>query len=106
MSTNIVLCRWGVLGAVLLALLLLTVVPCLMAQTAATGALTGTVTDSTGAVIPNVTVTATSADTGQARTSTTGADGTYKFSVLPPGSYRVKFEAPGFGTAEVSLCLR
>jgi Carboxypeptidase regulatory-like domain len=100
-SKNIVLCRRGVLGAVLLALLLLTVVPCLMAQTAATGALTGTVTDSTGAVIPNVTVTATSADTGQARTSTTGADGTYKFSVLPPGSYRVKFEAPGFGTAEV-----
>ena len=37
--------------------LLLILVPPLMAQTAATGALAGTVTDSTGAVVPNVTVT-------------------------------------------------
>ena len=39
--------------------------PSLAAQTAATGALTGTVSDMTGAVAPNVTVTATNADTGQ-----------------------------------------
>jgi hypothetical protein len=71
------------------------------AQTAATGALTGTVTDSTGAVVPNATVTATSVDTGQARTATTGADGVYKFTLLPPGNYSVKFEATGFGAVEV-----
>ena len=70
----------------------------LMAQTAATGALTGTVTDETSAVVPNATVTVTSADTGQARTVTTDAAGTYKVSLLPPGSYRVKFEASGFKT--------
>jgi hypothetical protein len=46
----------------------------LTAQTAGTGALIGTITDSTGAVVPNATVTATSVDTGQARTSTTGSD--------------------------------
>jgi hypothetical protein len=73
----------------------------LAAQTAATGALTGTVTDSTGAVVPNVTVTATSTDTGQVRTAVTGADGVYKLSLLPPGTYRVKFEAAGFGPVEV-----
>ena len=72
-----------------------------MAQTGATGALAGTVTDATGAVVPNVTVTVTSADTGQARTVTTDAAGSYKVSLLPPGSYRVKFEATGFKTAEV-----
>lgn len=71
------------------------------AQTAATGALTGTVTDSTGAVVPNATVTATSVDTHQVRVETTGADGAYKFNLLPPGNYSVKFEATGFGAVEV-----
>jgi hypothetical protein len=56
--------------------------PSLMAQTAATGGLTGTVTDQTGAVVPNATVTVTSADTGQARTVTTDAAGTYKVGLL------------------------
>jgi len=72
-----------------------------MAQTGATGALAGTVTDPTGAVVPNVIVTITSIDTGQARTVTTDAGGSYKASLLSPGSYRVKFEASGFKTVEV-----
>src|SRR5205807_2447058 len=50
----------------------------------------------------NVTVTLTSTDTNQVRTATTGADGTYKFALLPPGTYRVRFGAAGFKTAEVS----
>ena len=82
-------------------MLLLLWVPSLLAQSAGTGALTGTVTDPTGAVVPNVTVTLTSADTNQARTANTGADGTYKFGLLPPGTYRVRFAAPGFKTSEV-----
>lgn len=73
----------------------------LKAQTAGTGALTGTVTDSSGAVVPNATVTATSVDTGQARTATTGTDGTYKIGLLTPGNYRVTFEAAGFKPVEV-----
>ncbi len=80
--------------------LLISVSP-LAGQTAATGALVGTVTDSTGAVVPNVTVTATDAGTGQARTTTTGSDGSYKFGLLPPGTYHVKFEATGLRTVEV-----
>jgi hypothetical protein len=72
-----------------------------MAQTGATGALAGTVTDPTGAVVPNVIVTITSIDTGQARTVTTDVAGSYKASLLPPGSYRVKFEASGFKTVDV-----
>jgi Carboxypeptidase regulatory-like domain len=72
-----------------------------LAQTAGTGALRGTVTDQSGAVVPNATITATNPDTGQARTATTGADGTYTFSLLPPGNYKVKFEAPGFKPVEI-----
>ena len=75
--------------------------PSLLAQTAGTGALTGTVTDSSGAVVPNATVTATSVDTGQARTATTGTDGSYKISLLPPGNYRVTFQAAGFKAVEI-----
>jgi hypothetical protein len=73
----------------------------LMAQTGGTGALTGTITDSSGAVVRDAKVTATSADTGQARTVTTGADGTYNFGLLAPGNYRVKFEATGFQAVEI-----
>ena len=71
----------------------------LQAQTAATGALQGTVTDNSGAVIPNATVTLTSAATGQARTATTGGDGAYGFPLLPPGNYNIKFAANGFKDA-------
>src|SRR3989475_5128721 len=73
----------------------------LMAQTAGTGALTGTVKDPSGAVIPNATVTATSVDTGQARTTMTAGDGVYHFSLLPPGNYRVRIESSGFKPVEV-----
>lgn len=43
----------------------------LLAQTAGTGALTGTVRDPSGGVVPNAAVTAANVDTGQARSSTT-----------------------------------
>jgi len=84
-------------------LLLLFALSCfLVAQTAGTGALTGTLTDPTGAVVPNVTITATNSDTGQTRTAKTGGDGVYTISLLPPGTYKVSFAATGFKTAEVS----
>jgi hypothetical protein len=76
--------------------------PRLFAQSAGTGALTGTLTDPSGASIPNATVTLTNTQTNQARTSATGADGTYRFPLIPPGIYRVRFSAMGFKTAEVS----
>jgi hypothetical protein len=72
-----------------------------LAQTASTGALTGTVTDPSGAVISNATVTITSLATGQSRETATDSNGAYKFSLLPPGNYRVKFSASGFKTVEV-----
>ena len=71
------------------------------AQTAETGALTGTVTDPSGGVIAGAAVTITSTATGQTRTTTTDANGSYKFSLLTPGTYSVKFSAAGFKTVEV-----
>ncbi|MBV8845486.1 MAG: carboxypeptidase regulatory-like domain-containing protein, partial [Bryobacterales bacterium] len=86
---------------VLLLFAVYTRAPLLIAQSAGTGALAGTVTDPSGASVPGATVTATNTETSQARTTTTGSDGTYKFSLLPPGTYRLKFTATGFRTAEV-----
>ena len=66
-----------------------------------TGTITGRVTDETGAVLPGVTVTITSAAliTGTNVTTTTEY-GVYKFIALPPGSYDVKFELEGFRPIE------
>jgi len=85
----------------LLTLSLVIGVPSLMAQSAGTAGLSGTITDPSGAAIPGVNVTLTSNDTAQARSATTGADGQYKFTLLPPGNYKVRFSASGFKTAEV-----
>ncbi len=85
----------------LLSFLLAICVPSLMAQSAGTSSLSGTITDPSGAAIPNVTVTLTSNDTNQARTTATGGDGQYKFTLIPPGSYKIRFSAAGFKTSEI-----
>src|SRR5690242_20861501 len=77
--------------------------PMLLAQTAGTGALTGTISDPSGGVVPNATVTITSIDTGQSRSATTGADGVYKFSLLPPGSYRVDRKSTRLNSSHMSI---
>jgi hypothetical protein len=86
---------------VLLTCLFVALAPSLMAQTAGTGILAGRVTDASGGVVGNAAVTATSVETGQTQSVTTGPDGTYKFDGLPPGNCRLKFEAAGFKTVEI-----
>jgi hypothetical protein len=63
--------------------------------------LTGKVIDASGNAVANTTVTATSADNGQMRSATTATDGSYRLDGLPPGNYRLKFEAAGFKTLEI-----
>jgi outer membrane receptor protein involved in Fe transport len=63
---------------------------------AETGQVHGTVTDPSGAVVPNATVTLTNNGTGQARTTQTASNGSYTFTNLQPGSYTVTAEGPGF----------
>ena len=60
------------------------------------GRINGTVTDNTGAVLPGVTVTATSPALIQPQVQTTGIDGGYRFIALPPGVYDISFELSGF----------
>jgi Carboxypeptidase regulatory-like domain len=60
------------------------------------GRINGTVTDNTGAVLPGVTVTATSPALIQPQVQVTGADGSYRFLALPPGVYEIDFELAGF----------
>src|SRR6266700_754861 len=59
----------------------------------------GTIKDSTGAVIPGATITATKAETGVAHTARTSGNGFYRISELAPGSYAVTVESKGFKTA-------
>lgn len=91
---------------VLVPLLLLILVggrPALAQKT--TGEVRGTVTDTTGAVVPGATVTVTSADTGVTRNVTTETKGEFAFPLLQPGRYRLEVTAPSFKkyTTEVSL---
>ena len=70
--------------------------PALAAAQDFRGRINGTVTDNTGAVLPGVTVTATSPALIQPQVQVTGTDGSYRFLALPPGVYEVMFELSGF----------
>jgi len=76
------------------------IAPSLMAQSLISGDLTGTVTDPSGAVVSGATVTVQSTSTGATRNTTTTANGTYRFSLLSPGSYVVTANATGFSKAQ------
>jgi hypothetical protein len=69
------------------------------AQTASTGALTGTVTDPSGAVVPNVRIILRNDGTGGTLTGVTGQDGSYRVSLLPAGEYELTVEAVDFEPA-------
>src|SRR5499427_1986818 len=68
------------------------------AQTA-NATLGGTVSDSTGALIPGVSITATNTATGIVSTVISNEAGAYQFASLQPGTYDIKAELPGFQTS-------
>jgi hypothetical protein len=69
------------------------------AQSTISGEITGVVTDSSGAVVPNATVTLNSMEMGTTQTVTTNAAGGFRFPLLRPGVYTVSVKATGFSTA-------
>lgn len=80
--------------SLLLACVLLCAGLCGWSQTTAT--IVGTVTDSSGAVVPNVSITAISLGTGLARKTVASQSGNYAVPLLPVGEYSVTAEAAGF----------
>lgn len=66
------------------------------AQAPGTGAIRGTVYDTSSSIIQNASVTLVSESTGGTRTASTDASGSFSFSLLTPGSYSVTVESSGF----------
>jgi hypothetical protein len=75
------------------------IAPAANGQSGTSSALSGTVTDTSGAVVPNAAVIATEINTRATRTGQTDADGRYLFSQVNPGIYQVIVHATGFAVA-------
>ena len=67
-----------------------------------TGTIQGRVSDSQGAVLPGVTVTATSPSALGAQTTVTSETGNYRFPAVPPGTYELTYELAGFNSLKRS----
>ena len=92
--------NFGVLLAFLLGLVLVTFPPSLYSQ--AFAGINGTVTDATGAVVPDASVTVTNNATGVISRTVTASAGTYTVTGLNPGTYAVKIDKTGFQTAVIN----
>src|ERR1700759_1051913 len=79
-------------------MVLLSMVSCLMvpAQSGATAALSGTIADPSGAVVPGASITLTLPQSGAERKIITGAEGGFIFLQLSTGEYRMTVDAAGF----------
>ncbi len=64
-----------------------------------TGDISGTVQDSTGAVVKDATITAKNIGTGETRSAKSSDAGFYRIVELPPGKYTVTVSVKGFKTA-------
>ena len=84
--------------------LLLALLCCLshpgFAQSSSEGQIRGTISDSSGAVIPNAQVTLTDVGTNISQKAVANSHGLYVFNALPASNYRMLIQAPGFGPVE------
>src|SRR5277367_6176373 len=71
-----------------------------------TARVTGTITDSSDAVLPNANVTITDVGTGRVVTTTTNSTGQYVANALPIGKYRIEVTAQGFKTSSAEFELQ
>ena len=71
------------------------------AQTAATGAILGTVADPSGGLVAGVRIEMLNAETGAKSSTTSGAQGQFAFPSVPPGNYTITATSPGFRTMSV-----
>jgi hypothetical protein len=87
------------MGAALMAVACLLLASVALPQGIATGSISGTVADPSGAVVPGARVTAVNLATNTVSTGVTNSDGLFALRSLPPGSYKITIEAPNFRTA-------
>ncbi|HTZ32263.1 MAG TPA: TonB-dependent receptor, partial [Methylomirabilota bacterium] len=92
--------RFLAMGSLLLLLLVTGFAGLTYAQTE-TGTIDGTVSDSTGAVVPNAKITVKSVETGAARDTVSDANGRYVVSNLRPGLYSIVVEAANLARKEI-----
>ncbi len=74
---------------------LATIMPSAHGQTV-TGSIYGTISDTSGAIIPETNVTITNTDTGQSLSTLSNASGAFVFPVLDPGNYKISASVVGF----------
>src|SRR5262249_32777919 len=74
------------------------IAPAGQAQVATTGKITGVVNDASGSAVPNATVTVKSTALFSPKNTTTQADGSFLFDLLPLGNYELSIKAAGFRT--------
>ncbi|HEY4356509.1 MAG TPA: TonB-dependent receptor [Acidobacteriaceae bacterium] len=84
---------WSALG-----LALILAVPAVQGQNSNSGDIRGLVTDASGAVIPDTTITVLDLEKGVTKTFTTNGDGIYDTGPLVTGQYKITFSHPGFST--------
>jgi hypothetical protein len=97
-----------IFGVAVLALLYASTASAQGGGASSTGTIQGRVSDAQGAVLPGVTVTATSPALIQPQTTVTSETGNYRFPAVPPGTYELSYELAGFNTmrrAGVSITL-
>lgn len=70
------------------------------------GSIQGTITDSSGSVVPNVPITITGVDTGLVKQLAADGAGFYSLGPLNPGNYKVMIAAPGYQKLEVTTVVR
>lgn len=86
----------GISAVLLILAVLLVAAPVVFAQSVVTGDLTGTISDPSGAVVPDAAVTLKNAAEGTAVTTTTDATGGFRFALLKPGEYKLSVSQKGF----------
>src|SRR5665213_3633028 len=92
--------KWSIFRMIAVAVIGILGLGSAYAQSTNSGDIRGTVTDSTGALLPGVTVTVTNNNTGVTKTLVTNDAGLYDTSSIVVGNYKLTFEKTGFAKFE------